>query len=358
MDKKWPNWIDRLKSPQLEGGLRLKSQFKSSASEKPLVSFVTVVRNNIETLERTIQSVINQTYDNVEHIILDGASTDGTLDLILKYEKDLDYYASEPDAGLYDALNKAIPLCRGDLILVLNSDDWLSDNSAAYAAKNYIESKAQLICGTAKVLISKEEFIEWQPQVVSSNSYFTVPNLNHNAVYASKKAYELSGKYDTSYFIAADSKWILSCYDNGVDFVYTDTILVNYSLGGISSDIYWHMEECKRIIKEKFRFLTGDEVISLHYIYYQWREGFKYPLVGFNASGEIKKMVEKYAEKEQFISAINMENDMILQNVILDEQDALRIQSNLIRFKKQKDFLKKFPFLFKITKKIYLSIKG
>ena len=96
-----------------------------------------MVRNNTTTLARTIESVQQQTYGNVEHIVLDGASTDGTLDLIRQYADRLDYFVSEPDAGLYDAINKAVPLARGQLICILNSDDWLEPHAAEIAVHRH-----------------------------------------------------------------------------------------------------------------------------------------------------------------------------------------------------------------------------
>jgi glycosyltransferase involved in cell wall biosynthesis len=346
----WPKWREKLDSPSLEGGLRLKNILKVGAVNQPLISYVTVVRNSAKTLERTIKSVQAQTYGNVEHLILDGNSTDGTIELIMKYEESIDYFASEPDKGLYDALNKIIPLCRGDLILVLNSDDWLSDRSGEYAVDQYIRNNSQVICGTAKVLINGHQSMLWTPQKVTDNSFLSVANLNHNAVYATRKAYELSGPYDSSYMIAADTKWILTCFDNGADFSYTDKVLVNYSLGGVSSDIYWHMEECKRIIKEKFRFLTGDEVVALHYIYYQWREGFKYPLAPFNPLEEVEKILKKYPENEQLKSAIDFEHKFV--TAVKNQESTVNVVTTRWCKEKVKYVLFKFPFVYRLAKKI------
>ena len=96
-----------------EGGLRTKGYFKKSYDDKPLISIITVVFNGERYLEQTIQSVIDQTYDNVEYIIIDGGSTDGTLDIIKKYEDKIDYWVSEKDNGIYDAMNKGIKVCYG-----------------------------------------------------------------------------------------------------------------------------------------------------------------------------------------------------------------------------------------------------
>ena len=107
-----------------EGGLRMQGYLKKAYEHKPLISIVTVVLNDAKHLEQAIKSVLGQTYDNIEYLIIDGGSTDGTLDIIRKHEKAIDYWVSEPDSGIYDAMNKGVSLATGDLIALLNSDDW------------------------------------------------------------------------------------------------------------------------------------------------------------------------------------------------------------------------------------------
>ena len=107
-----------------EGGLRTKGYFKKSYDDKPMISIITVVFNGEKYLEQTIQSVINQTYDNVEYILIDGGSTDGTVDIIKKYGVQIDYWISESDSGIYDAWNKGLSLATGDIIGFCNADDF------------------------------------------------------------------------------------------------------------------------------------------------------------------------------------------------------------------------------------------
>ena len=99
-----------------DGGLRTKGLFKTGLADKPLVTVVTVVFNGEKHLEETIQSVINQTYDNVEYIIIDGGSTDGTVDIIKKYEDKISYWISESDKGISDAFNKGVTSVTGEYI--------------------------------------------------------------------------------------------------------------------------------------------------------------------------------------------------------------------------------------------------
>ena len=97
--------------------------------EKPLISIITVAYNAIQLIEATIKSVINQSYTSIEYIIIDGGSTDGTIDIIKKYDKYLAYWISEPDKGIYDAMNKAIKKANGDWINFMNCGDTFVDEN-------------------------------------------------------------------------------------------------------------------------------------------------------------------------------------------------------------------------------------
>jgi len=117
--------LPKTETRQGEGGLRIQGYFKANLEDEPLITVFTVVFNGEQFLEATILSVLDQTYDNVEYIIVDGGSTDGTLDIIRKYEHCIDYWVSEKDNGIYDAFNKAVCLSSGAYYLVLGSDDIL-----------------------------------------------------------------------------------------------------------------------------------------------------------------------------------------------------------------------------------------
>ena len=94
----------------------------------PKISVITVCFNAVETIEETILSVINQTYSNIEYIIIDGASTDGTVDIVNKYRDKIACFVSEPDKGIYDAMNKAVKVAKGDWLFFINSDDVFINN--------------------------------------------------------------------------------------------------------------------------------------------------------------------------------------------------------------------------------------
>ena len=106
--------------------------------QNPKISVITVVKNNKKDIERNINSVLNQTYKNYEHIIIDGKSEDGTLEVIRKYQNKISYWISQKDDGLYDAMNKGLDLAKGDIIGILNSDDIYYENALEYV-KQYFE---------------------------------------------------------------------------------------------------------------------------------------------------------------------------------------------------------------------------
>jgi cellulose synthase/poly-beta-1,6-N-acetylglucosamine synthase-like glycosyltransferase len=116
-------FLPKTASRKGKGGLRTKGYFKSRNSQKPLITIITVVYNNQEDIEETILSVINQSYDNIEYLIIDGGSSDNTVDIIKKYNNSIDYWISEKDNGIYDAMNKGCRLATGAGLCFLNSGD-------------------------------------------------------------------------------------------------------------------------------------------------------------------------------------------------------------------------------------------
>jgi glycosyltransferase involved in cell wall biosynthesis len=126
---------------QGEGGLRTRGYFKHSLPGKPLLSVITVVLNGEQHLQETIQSVINQTYDNVEYIIIDGGSTDGTVGILKKYEDKIDYWLSEPDNGVYDAINKGLELISSCWINIMNCGDMFSKDTSLINCIKYLSDK-------------------------------------------------------------------------------------------------------------------------------------------------------------------------------------------------------------------------
>ena len=143
--------IEKLPEVIFEGGLRTKKIFKKSKNDEPLISVITAVYNNEKYLEESIKSLQNQKYKNFEHIILDGGSTDNTLNIIKEYEDKIDYWSSKQDKGIYDAFNIGMKLSKGDYIGFLNSDDVYTENALGILHKYILQfPEKDFIFGSVK----------------------------------------------------------------------------------------------------------------------------------------------------------------------------------------------------------------
>ncbi|MEY3272997.1 MAG: D-inositol 3-phosphate glycosyltransferase, partial [Pseudomonadota bacterium] len=249
--------LDRLPPPASggrlgEGGQRLVQ--RPGPAREPLVSYVTVVRNAVSTLPRTLASVRAQRGAAVEHLVIDACSTDGTRALIEAHAGQIDYWVSEPDGGLYDALNKAMSLVRGSLVCVLNADDWLTPDAAARALAALrrheprpLEPAPRLILSAAWLHNGPRRRL-WLPGALDAGSWLRCPNLCHNGVYATPAALRAAGPYDTRLRIVADTRWLLAMVDAGVAIHRIGAPTVHYVTGGLSGDVTRHVQECARLL--------------------------------------------------------------------------------------------------------------
>ncbi|MDP3465854.1 MAG: glycosyltransferase family 2 protein [Sulfuricurvum sp.] len=233
----WPAHEKR----QGEGGLRTKGYFKKSYDTKPLMSVITVVYNGQENLDQTISSVLDQTYDNIEYIIIDGGSRDGTLDIIKKYEDKIDYWVSEPDGGIYKAMNKGAALATGDYIAFLNADDWYNPDSIESVASAISMHHPDYIFGNVDIYADNtlDSTLKKQFEQYKFNTHFGHPALFVHTHHL------LTAPFSTDYKVIADYDFILELIAKKLHYHYLDKSLTNFRLGGISSSA--------NLSKEKFR---------------------------------------------------------------------------------------------------------
>lgn len=200
------------------------------------ISVITVCFNSEKTIERTIKSVLNQEYPDIEYILIDGKSSDGTLAIIESFdeafaEKGYEYrYISEKDDGMYDAMNKGIALASGDLIGMLNSDDWYEANALKAVAKSYEEKQADIYMGAINVINGKQSIIKH----AKDKMYKTSRNFNHPAMFVTKECYERMGNYEIGN-VHNDYGWYLKACKNQVSTAIIDEVLTNYPTGGAGS---------------------------------------------------------------------------------------------------------------------------
>ena len=215
-------------------------------SNNPLITIITVVYNGEKHLEQTIQSVINQSYKNIEYIIIDGNSTDKTLDIIKKYEKNIDFWVSEPDKGIYDAMNKGIKKARGEYIGLLNSDDYYEQNAVELVV-NQINKNAQTDVFFGNIYLINYHLPEKQLQTYKKGKKLEKTfSIWHPTVFVKKTTYEKYGYFDQTYKIAADYELMLKFYKKRCKFFYINEVITNFREGGFS---YYN----SNLTKERFR---------------------------------------------------------------------------------------------------------
>lgn len=240
-----------------EGGLRTKGSFKNNYKkqdgkwqvqhridkttkpininivwnnlELPLITVITVVFNGAKFLEEAIQSVINQTYPNVEYIIIDGGSTDGTIEIIQKYEHAIDYWVSEKDEGIYDAMNKSMSLAGGNWIFFLGADD-------KFYSEFTIENTASLMSLSNSIYYGNVTLSKTGLTYGGKFSKYKLmqQNICHQSIFYPAIIYK-NKCYDTAYKLLADYKYNIELFGEGWDFIHMPNIISIFNETGISS---------------------------------------------------------------------------------------------------------------------------
>lgn len=207
-------------------------------TDNPLISIITVVYNGSKTLEQTIQSVCNQTYKSIEYIIIDGGSTDGTLDIINQYKDNINFWLTEPDKGLYDAMNKGISYAKGEIIGLINSDDWYEANAVELVVQAYQKDISKKIFHADKrcILPNGASFV----RKANTNDFLFKYHgmiLNHPTMFIHKDVYQ-KRKYNINLKSLSDYQFVLSAFiENKNSFCYIPQVTTNYRLGGISGHL-------------------------------------------------------------------------------------------------------------------------
>lgn len=226
------------------------------------LSIITVCKNAEKIIERTMQSVLRQecARDLFEYIIIDGVSTDGTLDVINRYRDDIDVLVSEPDAGIYDAMNKGISKASGDYVAFMNADDWYEPDAFSSIGKIASETKADVIYGDTNywnldgtMTVMKHQPPEkiWEDMVACHQSTFVRREL-----FETKEI----GQFDICYRVAADFDFWQKAYIAGAKFVGIDKTISNYTLGGESAKfINIYFDDYTQIIENHSKFYEFPE---------------------------------------------------------------------------------------------------
>lgn len=220
--------IDR--AGRFDGCCTSGKELRRLAAGGPRVSIVTIVRNGKSTLMRTAESVFSQDYPEIEYIIVDGASTDGTTDLLRSWEDRLAYWLSEPDLGVSDAFNKGIALSCGEIIGLLNSDDWYEPGAIGAVVAQMRRTGADIACGRLQYWEGDRRTYLVSSDPAQLDRGMTV---GHPTVFVRRDSYRKFGLFRLDFRLAMDYEWLLRAKAAGARFTVIDRSLANMQDGGI-----------------------------------------------------------------------------------------------------------------------------
>lgn len=213
---------------------------------EPKLSVITIVYNNVRDIERTMLSVLNQSYPHIEYVVVDGASTDGTKEVIAKYTDRISRFISEKDKGIYDAMNKGLALATGDYVLFMNSGDEIYSTDTV---KQVFDSgsNADIYYGETEMFddhwMSLGQRRHQAPDSFNWRSFKYGMNISHQAIYIKKN---LTEPYDLQYKYSADIDWIIKAAKKARVIINVKTYVAKYLVGGVSKQK--HLES----LKERF----------------------------------------------------------------------------------------------------------
>lgn len=206
-----------------------------SPDRQSKVSIVTIVRNGENDIENTIQSVLSQSYQNIEYVVIDGNSTDNTVEIIKKHADLISHWVSEPDRGISDAWNKGISICHGNIIGILNAGDTLSTDYVRTVVDNIDLDEAVISYGDVAKIDDSGKIIKTVTGKFTPHNLADRIGFLHPGCFATRKVYDLVGLFDLKYRLAMDCDWIFRSYRAGVSFKKIDATCMMLE-GGMSSN--------------------------------------------------------------------------------------------------------------------------
>lgn len=200
----------------------------------PILSVITIVYNNVTDIERTMLSVLNQTYSGIEYIVVDGLSSDGTIDIISKYKDRIAKFIIEKDEGIYDAMNKGLALATGDYVIFMNSGDEFYD-AETVAAVFASADDADIYYGETEMIDSTGQSLGQRrhkaPKQFTWKDFKLGMSISHQAIYITRSLIE---PYDRRYHLSADIDWIIRAAKKAKKIVNVNRYVAKYLVGGMS----------------------------------------------------------------------------------------------------------------------------
>ena len=242
-------------------------------------SIITICYNSEKTIERTIKSVLAQTCKDYEYIIVDGGSRDGTLDIVKQYEPFFEgrlKWKSEPDTGIYNAMNKGIERASGQIIGIVNSDDWLESDALEKVRGAITKNKERidvLYCGGINYHLMDGGVKKWKVNLKALHrdaKYYLVSGVRHPGLFVPKGVYDKIGAFNDKMKLSADADFMLRCYWGGIEFLDIKAIISNMTEGGISTI---ETPKTRRLFCDDRKLMLkqfGKKGFSYYWLYYSW----------------------------------------------------------------------------------------
>lgn len=223
----------------IEGGKRTRGFNYESTENEPVISVITIVYNRVEDLSKTFDSVFSQSYSNIEYVVVDGGSTDGSLDLIKAYDDKLAYWRSEPDNGLYDAMNKALSLATGDYVWFMNAGDLIYNTDTASRMIAQKGRSADIYFGETLMFdengkeygLRSEVTTQKLPKTLNWKSLQRGMVVCHQSILVRRS---IAPNYILGHPYSADIDWVIKCLKKADQIHNTNMILSRYLMGGFS----------------------------------------------------------------------------------------------------------------------------
>jgi glycosyltransferase involved in cell wall biosynthesis len=248
------------------------------------ISIITPIYNAEKTLERTIKSVLSQqNQSELEYIIIDGGSTDGSIEIVKRYSDKINIFISEKDRGVYDAMNKGLSLATGDVVGIINGDDWYNEGTFKIVEDifNSNRSNVDILYSPIDNYLDNKYINTFSPGNLEHLTLKFV--LNHPSCFVRKSVYKQVGLFNTSYLIAADYDLIFRAYISGASFHYVDIALASYSLNGMTGNLKNRLkliQESKKVAIDFVNKTPGNLALKHRLFYLNWfyRELFTLPI--------------------------------------------------------------------------------
>jgi len=254
----------------------------------PLLSIITVCRNSEATINQTFRSVYNQSYKNIEYIVVDGLSSDGTQDIISEYQRKFQskgigfQWVSEKDKGIYDAMNKGIAMSKGEIIGILNSDDFYEPGALERIASVALDRPQYgIFYGFLRVIMNDGRELQtyryrYENYLLNTETK-VLSGAQHPTCFVRRNVYDQIGGFDLQFPIAADYDFLLRAMKTGIKFYALNKVLCNFRLGGISDCMndYERFNQRYGVLKKNNLLSESDAQRMKKYVKYQKYKAIK-----------------------------------------------------------------------------------